>query len=53
MVSNKNGDCFSYDKSFKKCRALDKLYCKNENCKFYKSDKQYKKENEKWGKTIS
>ena len=32
--------CFAHqiknDKSF--CRALNKLYCKNENCNFYRND---------------
>ena len=45
MVSNKNEDCFAYDKSFHKCRALDDLYCKHEDCAFYKTKKQYVKEN--------
>ena len=53
MISNKNLDCFSYDKSFCKCRALDRLYCKDEKCKFYKSKKQFEREKEKWGKTIN
>ncbi len=53
MISNKNEDCFAYDKTFKKCRALDSLYCKNENCKFYKSKRQHAKESNTWGKTIT
>lgn len=46
MVSNKDGDCFAYDKTFCKCRALTAVYCKNEYCKFYKSREQYKRENQ-------
>ena len=49
MVSNKNCDCFAYDKSFNKCRALTTLCCKNNYCKFYKSKEQHKRENQKWG----
>ena len=53
MVSNKDGDCFAYDKNFNKCRALTELCCKKDYCKFYKSKEQYKRENQKWGKTIT
>ena len=45
MVSNKNGDCFAYDKRFKKCRALNALYCTREICEFYKTKEQFVKEN--------
>lgn len=31
-----NEDCFAYDKDKKVCKALDCLYCKKEECKFYK-----------------
>lgn len=48
MVSNKNGDCFAYDKSCNKCRALNELYCRNEICEFYKTKKQFVKENESY-----
>jgi len=35
-----NTDCFAYiDKNGnKKCYCLDKLYCKNRDCKFYRTD---------------
>ena len=49
MVSNKNGDCFAYDKTFKKCKALNELYCKTEVCEFYKTKKQFTKENTSYG----
>lgn len=49
MVSNKNGDCFAYDKTFKKCKALNELYCKTEVCEFYKTKKQFAKENTSYG----
>ena len=29
-------DCFAYDDYVCKCRALKELYCKKEECKFYK-----------------
>ena len=31
-----NEDCFAYDKEKNDCKALDCLYCKREECKFYK-----------------
>lgn len=38
-------DCFGYDKVRKNaCRALTSLYCANEECKFYKTDKQLAEE---------
>ena len=33
-------DCFAYKEKLKKCVALDDLYCKREECKFYKSKSQ-------------
>ena len=30
-------DCFAYDEEHKTCDALKELYCKKEQCKFYKS----------------
>ena len=45
MVSNKNGDCFAYDKTFNKFKALNDLYCKKEICEFYKTKVQFVKEN--------
>lgn len=30
-------DCFAYDSKYKQCTALNDLYCKNENCRFYKN----------------
>ena len=35
-------DCFGYDKANKKCKALKELYCKNETCKFCKTEKEYR-----------
>ena len=29
-------DCFAYDEKIKDCEILDKLYCKNKECKFYR-----------------
>lgn len=40
-------DCFGYDKGYylgtqyERCNALRELYCKNEECKFYKSKEQH------------
>lgn len=33
-------DCFAF-KSNHTCNALDSLYCAKENCKFYKTRKQF------------
>lgn len=30
-------DCFAYNSIKKECIGLDKLYCKREKCKFYRS----------------
>lgn len=41
--------CFAYsDDSDDGCKALKKLYCRNEVCKFYKPMCQYLKEKEKY-----
>lgn len=40
-------DCFGYDKKRNKCKALNSLYCQNEECKFYKTDKQLQKDRDK------
>lgn len=37
-------DCFEFDKTNNCCKALRELYCKRENCVFYKSKEQYEKE---------
>lgn len=29
-------DCFAYQQKTDRCMALKSLYCKNENCSFYK-----------------
>ena len=45
-------DCFGYDKVRKNaCRILNELYCKKEECKFYKSEKkiQIERDKQKWG----
>lgn len=43
-------DCFGFDKAKQNCKALKELYCKNENCRFYKTKKQYEKERKDRGK---
>lgn len=43
-------DCFAYRQGnffgsdFEICDALDKLYCRKENCKFYKNKDTHKKD---------
>lgn len=37
-------DCFAYNKEKEECNCLNKLYCINENCKFYKTREQIIKE---------
>lgn len=39
-------DCFSYKKEKEECNALNELNC--DNCKFYKTREQIKKEQEKY-----
>ena len=41
-----NTDCFSYKKEKEECNALNELNC--DNCKFYKTREQIKKEQEKY-----
>ena len=33
-------DCFAYSKELRKCKALNDLYCRNGECKFYKTEFQ-------------
>lgn len=35
-------DCFAYSKDLDDCVVLTDLYCKKENCSFYKTKEQYK-----------
>lgn len=46
-------DCFAYNKGSysKPCIALDDLYCKKEECKFYKTKEQFEKERKMYGGT--
>ena len=37
-------DCFAYGSISNKCSALNELYCKKENCKFYKTKESMRKE---------
>lgn len=43
-------DCFAYCKigTLEKCNALKFLYCKQEECKFYKTVEQHKRELNKY-----
>lgn len=37
-------DCLAYNKDFNDCIVLTDLYCKKENCSFYKTKEQYLKD---------
>ena len=37
-------DCFAFRKEKLECNALNNLYCKNEECRFYKNRDEYIKE---------
>lgn len=37
-------DCFAYVKEINDCIVLTDLYCKKENCSFYKTKEQYIKD---------
>ena len=36
-------DCFCYDNRRKQCLGLNKLYCRVENCSFYRTCKENEK----------
>lgn len=41
MYSSKiKKDCFAYDKVRNSCKALKELYCRFEDCNFYKTSEQ-------------
>ena len=40
MEYNIKKDCFAYNKRTCTCDALDRLYCKHEECSFYKTKEQ-------------
>lgn len=42
-------DCFGYEKVRNTCKVLDHLYCKEEDCKFYKTKEQFEKERKLYG----
>lgn len=41
-------DCFAYEGEG--CGILKELYCKNEECRFYKTKEQYEGDLKKYGK---
>lgn len=47
-------DCFAYSKkrTTEDCKVLKHLFCKNENCKFYKTVEQHKADVEKADKRL-
>lgn len=48
-----NKDCFGYCGEKNTCSVLNKLWCKEERCKFYKTKKQFESERAKYGFTTS
>lgn len=36
-------DCFAYSVEHRECKALTKVFCKEENCKFYKTKEEFLK----------
>ena len=42
-------DCFAFDEKKCDCKALNKLYCQKEKCRFYKTKAQVEKERKKYG----
>lgn len=43
-------DCFGYSAIKEDCSVLKKLYCRNENCKFYKTRNEYEQGRNKYVK---
>ncbi len=41
-------DCFGY-KTSSFCSALNKMYCKTEECSFYKTNEQHRSDMKKYG----
>lgn len=44
-------DCFAFGPKMEKCTALDKTYCKEGKCSFYKTKAQRQAELEAEGRT--
>ena len=43
IFSGEKKDCFGYSKINNRCSVLIDTYCKHEECKFYKTRKEYEK----------
>lgn len=43
IFSSVKKDCFAYGRLNNKCSILIDTYCKNEECKFYKTKREYEK----------
>ena len=43
IFSSEKKDCFGYSKINNRCSVLTETVCKNENCKFYKTKKEFEK----------
>lgn len=35
-------DCFGYNAEYERCEILKSLCCKNEECRFYKTEQEFK-----------
>ena len=40
ILNDPKKDCFAYSKERNNCKALDRLYCRFEECKFYKTEEE-------------
>ena len=43
IFSSVKKDCFAYGRLNDKCSILTDTYCKKENCKFYKTKREFEK----------
>lgn len=37
-------DCFAFDSEYNECTALEHVYCKKMDCKFYKTEQQLRED---------
>lgn len=49
-MSEAKKDCFGYGTINNRCMILTDTYCKKEECRFYKTKRQYNQEVNKYGK---
>lgn len=48
-MSYEKKNCFGYSEKDKKCKVLKKTYCKNEYCKFFKTNEELQEGIKKYG----